>query len=150
MQFYCVCHAAKITQYVFAVKHNLLLFENYAAWYFMHMKKTDAAIKIGQRIAQARKDSGIGSQAALAEACNWLNDVGLPSQGRVSNYESGSREAGFAEIKIIAAATSKDVSFFYSDDLSTLPNLGTFLAEKPTEHELAELLAYLRGMRVTK
>ncbi|MBL4781760.1 MAG: helix-turn-helix transcriptional regulator [Porticoccaceae bacterium] len=114
------------------------------------MKKTDAAIKIGQRIAQARKDSGIGSQAALAAACNWLNDVGLPSQGRVSNYESGSREAGFSEIQIIAAATSKDVSFFYSDDLSSLPNLGTFLAEKPTEHELSELLVYLRGMRVTK
>ena len=116
----------------------------------MYMKKTDAAIKIGERITQARKSSGVGSQTALAAACNWFNNEGQPSQGRVSNYENGSREAGLAEIKIIAEATSKDVSFFYSDDVGSPPNLGTFLAENPTEQEILELLAYLRGMRVPK
>ena len=37
-----------------------------------------------------------------------------------------------------------------ADSQGSFPNLGTFLVEKPTEKEILELLAYLRGMRVPK
>lgn len=79
-------------------------------------KKTKEAIFLGNRIRQAREESGIGSQSDLAKACGWKKDDGTPAQSRLSNYENGLREAGFGDIRDVAKATGLDIGFFYGFD----------------------------------
>lgn len=77
--------------------------------------KSPAAIAIGKRIKEARKDAGFDTQAELARACNWLNADGEPSQSRVSNYESGQREPNAEDLMTIVTITGKGVEFFFKD-----------------------------------
>ena len=75
------------------------------------MARDTAKMKLGKRIAAARKDVGL-TQPELASACGWLQD-GAPAQTRVSNYERGAREPGVEEVQEIARVTGRKLLYFY-------------------------------------
>jgi transcriptional regulator with XRE-family HTH domain len=117
--------------------------------------KTLEAVEIGARIRSAREAAKM-TQPALAVKCKWLDKEGNPSQSRVSNYESGDREPGLKEIRLLSKALAKPVSYFYTGkdvlDLGALPSsrrVGVELFLDLDEDQAAKLLslAELAGLK---
>ena len=66
-------------------------------------------MSIGQKIKRERERQGL-SQPRLASLCGW------ESQSRISQYESGAREPGLADLRRIVRALGKDMNWLFREE----------------------------------
>jgi len=83
---------------------------------FIHFKKNyDEIMNIADNIKSFRKNKGL-SQVALAKACGWDREG---NQGRISNYETGRREASVTDLRLIAKALDIELQELISKEVTT-------------------------------
>jgi len=90
---------------------------------------------LGQRIKCAREALGI-SQAKLSEMCGW------ESQGRVGNYENDTREPKLDDLRRIATATKKPITYFVNDGEICSPSNVT---EGPSIKGMVPLISWVQA-----
>lgn len=92
---------------------------------------------LGARIRAARKAADL-KQGELSLKCGWDGN-----NGRISNYENGTNEPNLADLRRIAEACNKDLSFFMPDaGDSGDEEMGVYTLQRLSAEEAAMLASY--------